>query len=126
MYEPSQPFTVTIIPSPTATISGTTSICNGSQTPITINFTGTGPWTFQYSDGTTTFPAISPVNSITFNVQPTATTTYTVLSVSDNGVPACPGIVTGSGAVVTVNQNPLLNLPVEHHLVRFVPEALLM
>ena len=108
----SQPFTVTVIPSPTATISGTTSICNGSQTPITINFTGTGPWSFQYSDGTTTFPAVSPVNSITFNVQPTATTTYTVLSVSDSGVPACPGIVSGSGAVVTVNQSPLINLPV--------------
>ena len=107
---PSQAIAVTLTPSPTAVISGTTAICNGSSTNITINFTGTGPWSFQYSDGTTTSPAIpSFFNSISFSVSPTATTTYTLVSVSDNTV--CPGTVNGS-AVVTVNQNPQVNSPV--------------
>jgi gliding motility-associated-like protein len=102
--------TVTVNPSPTGTISGTAAICSGSSTSITVNFTGTGPWNFQYSDGTTTSAVIpSFFNSITFSVNPTTTTTYTLVSVND--ATSCPGLLNGS-AVVTVNQNPAANLPV--------------
>ena len=101
---------ITVTPSPTATISGTTSICSGSSTNITVTFTGTGPWSFQYSDGTTTSPVIpSFFNSITIPVSPTATTTYTLISAGDATV--CPAVIGGS-AVVTVNQNPLAGLTV--------------
>src|SRR5690606_7646830 len=88
-------------PQVTATISGTTSICDGSSTDITINFTGTSPWTFRYSDGTTISPPIpSFFNSITFSVSPTTTTNYTVVAVSDA---ICNGVGVGT-ATVTVNQ----------------------
>jgi|GEM_PF-1954194 len=88
---------------PTATITGTTSVCSGTSANITVTFTGTGPWSFRYSDGTTTSPAIpSFFNSITFPVTPTATTTYTLVSVNDAN---CTGTVSGS-AVVTVNTAP--------------------
>ncbi len=102
---------ITITPSPTATITGTTSICTGSSTNLTVTFTGTSPWSFQFSDGTTTSPVIPSIFS-TFNipVNPTTTTTYTIVSVSDASV--CAGTVLGGSAVVTVNQNPLTNLAV--------------
>ncbi len=104
------PISVTIIPSPTATILGSTTICNGSSTNLTINFTGTGPWSFQYSDGTTTSPVIpSFFNTITLPpVSPSVTTTYTITSISNA---SCTG-VPGSSATVTVNPNPQVNLPV--------------
>jgi gliding motility-associated-like protein len=84
-----------------ATISGTTSICDGDQATLTVTFTGgSSPWNFQYSDGTTTSPVIpSFFNSITFAVSPTTTTTYTLVSAADN---TCTGTVAGS-AIVTVN-----------------------
>ena len=105
------PITITIVANPTAAISGTTTICSGSQASITINFTGTAPWAFVYSDGATNTPAVSSFPSISFNVLPTVTTTYTLISVTDASVTACPGTVSGS-AVVTVNQAPQTNLAV--------------
>ena len=105
-----KPISVKITPSPTATITGTASICNGSPTNITINFTGTGPWSFQFSDGTTTSPVIpSFFSSLVFPVSPSAKTTYTLVYVSDASV--CPGTVSGS-AVVTVGVGPQINLAV--------------
>jgi len=101
---------ITVNPSPTATISGTASICAGSSTNLTVTFTGTSPWSFVITDGVTPSPSIpSFFNSITFPVNPTATTTYTLVSVSDAS--GCPGIVNGS-AVVTVNQPPATGLTV--------------
>ena len=106
-----QPFSITVLQSPTAAISGSATICSGSSTNLTVNFTGTGPWSFQYSDGTTTSASIpSFFNSITFPVNPTTTTTYTLVAVSDNTV--CTGSVSGT-AIVTVNQAPATNLPVD-------------
>jgi gliding motility-associated-like protein len=100
---------VTVKPLPTATISGTATICNGSSTNVSITFTGTPPWSYQYSDGTNTFGPFSTPGNVTFTVNPSVNTAYTVVSVSDNSV--CSGTVAGS-AVVTVNQNPQTNLTV--------------
>jgi hypothetical protein len=40
---------------PTASISGTTEICNGNSASLTLVFTGTAPFTYSYSNGVTTF-----------------------------------------------------------------------
>jgi hypothetical protein len=84
---------------PTAVISGTNSICNGSIASLSIAFTGVGPWTGTLSDGT---PFTTSNNPYTINVSPSSTTTYTVASLTDQNGTAVAGDLTGS-AIVDVN-----------------------
>ena len=92
--------TATSCTAPTATVTGSATICSGNSTTIEAALTGTGPWDVTWSDsvtqtGITTSPA-------TRTVSPTTTTTYTVNAVSDT-TGCTPGTFSGS-AVVTVNQ----------------------
>jgi gliding motility-associated-like protein len=104
---PATAVTLTVNALPTAAVTGNTTICNGQSTNLTFNFTGIGPWNFQYSDGVITTPGISPTNSITVSVSPSVTTTYSVVSVSDAN---CSGTVIGVPVVVAVDQAPGLAL----------------
>ena len=99
---------VSHFPTPTGVIAGGTEICTDSSTVISMVFTGTSPFTFTYSDGTTPFTVPNYPNSVyTVNVSPDVTSTYSLLSLTDaNG---CTGTLSGS-AVVTVNLPPTLNL----------------
>ncbi len=98
---------VTVNPLPTAQISGTTAICNGDATNLTINFTGTAPFTYEYSNGTSTFGPFNTNNlSVSIPVSPANSTTYSVTAVSDNN---CTGTFSGA-AIVTVNQLPTATL----------------
>jgi gliding motility-associated-like protein len=101
--------TLTVNDLPTASISGSTAICNGQSTNLVFDFTGTGPWTFQYSDGVTTFPGNSATTSTSISVTPTATTTYTLISVSDAN---CNGTISGSAVTITVDNSPSIGLAV--------------
>ena len=93
--------TVVVEPKPTATVSGTAAVCDGSSTTIQAALTGSGPWTVVWSDGVTqSNVAASPA---TRSVSPAATTTYTVTSVSDAN---CAGTASGS-AVVSVGARPI-------------------
>jgi ribosomal protein S8E len=90
---------VTVNPRPTAAVSGDATICNGGTTTIQAALTGTGPWDLTWSDGTNqTGVATSPA---TRDVDPSATTIYTVTALSDANCTAQVGDLTGS-AVVTV------------------------
>lgn len=101
----SQPFcfNVTVDPAPTATLSGTGAVCANSMdiVDLTVNFTGTGPWTFVYNDGTMDVMVMS--NDAVFVLSVNAAGTYTPISVSDQTI--CPGTVSGS-ATVTENPQP--------------------
>ncbi len=91
---------------PTASISGTTEICNGNSTTLTVVFTGTAPYTYSYSNGVTTFGPFTTSNTTeNITVAPTATRTYTITAIDDSN---CPGTPSGS-AVVTVTQAPPAN-----------------
>ena len=92
--------TVTILPLPTAVVSGGGAVCPGGSTNIQAALTGTGPWTLRWSDGL--LQANVATSPATRSVNPAATTTYTVTSVTDAN---CSN--TGSGsATVTINVAP--------------------
>lgn len=103
--------TITVKPLPGATISGTTTICQYSTSPL-ITFTGsnaTAPYTFTYlvNGGVSQTVTTTSGNSVTVSVPTTATGTFTysLISVKESSVTACSNTVTGS-AVVTINPQP--------------------
>jgi len=88
---------LTVNPLPTASISGDATICEGGATNLTIQFTGSAPWTYVINGGT---PTITNNNPTLVSVSPLTTTTYILTSVSDAN---CTGTVSGS-ASITVNK----------------------
>jgi uncharacterized repeat protein (TIGR01451 family) len=91
---------VSILPLPTAVVSGTATICAGNTAAIQAALTGTPPWTVGWSDGAiSNNVAASPFTRF---VSPSSTTIYTITSLSDAN---CTGTASGS-ATVTVNPLP--------------------
>lgn len=89
---------IVINPLPTVALVGD-SICEGFSADITFTFTGTAPWVFEYTDGTTNYTDtanVSPyvVNTATYN----SSQTITVTSLTDanscaadtSGLPTAP------------------------------------
>ncbi|MDR3651375.1 MAG: gliding motility-associated C-terminal domain-containing protein [Paludibacter sp.] len=98
--------TVTVNPLPTATITGTATVCQNDVSPL-ITLTGSGgtaPYTFNYTINGVLQPIItSPGNSITLSV-PTNVAgnfAYSLVSVKNSGSSACSNIQSGT-ATVTV------------------------
>ncbi len=88
---------IVIDPLPTAHIQGNSSVCYGSCADLQLNMTGKAPFTIVLSDGTNTFTASSNGFSTLVNVCPLATTTYTIVSVTDAN--NCTNTGTGSATV---------------------------
>ena len=101
-----QTITITVSSAPTASISGSATICNGATTALT--FSGTAGATVYYWNGgsgvssSLTLSGVSGTGTATVTVSPTVTATYTLTSVFSGGS-SYP--VTGS-ATVTVNALP--------------------
>lgn len=94
-------FLARVVTSITAAISGDTTICGPGSVPLTIDFTGVGPFTFVYAiDGVPQPPITTSANSYMLSVSPTTTSLYTLVSVD---APGCSGTVSGQ-AEVTVLQ----------------------
>jgi len=91
-------------PHATRTVSGTTTICSGSSTNITLGSSQSGV-TYQLFAGAS--PSGNPVpgsgSDLVWAVSPASTTTYTVRTTTAGGF--CETTMSGS-AVVTVNQPP--------------------
>ena len=102
---------VTVNQLPQGTLAANT-ICVGATGQLTYrsSVAGTGPYTIVYSDGTNTYTASRVVSAVPFDVQvsPIATTTYTLISVTDaSGCNRAVGF-TSASAVLTVNNLPAI------------------
>lgn len=90
---------VTVNTLPTATVSGTTNVCQGSSATVQAILTGTANWILTWTDGVITTNSSSPA---TRSVSPTTNFTYVVTALSDT---SCSGSASGS-AVVTIDAPP--------------------
>lgn len=106
---------ITIDPLPTATITGTTDICQHSL-PTPVTFTGHGgvtPYVFNYTLNNVLQPELSTAigdSSITIYL-PTDTVgvyTYSLISVTDSNTAVCTHPQTGD-AIITVKTKPIAN-----------------
>jgi len=95
--------TVTMSTLPTATISGTATICSGRTTPITFN--GTPGATVTYSFGSVDQQVVLNAVSGIATIQGTTAGTYTLVRVTTPGTPGCSQNLTGS-ATITVLPSP--------------------
>jgi hypothetical protein len=104
--------TVVVNPRPTAAISGTQTICNGTAAFLMVNVgQGVAPWTITYSDGSNTYTETSSNTSFAISVTPATTTTYTLTGMVDALCTSLSIDLTGS-ATVTVNPRPTATLSV--------------
>jgi hypothetical protein len=90
---------------PSATLNAGTLLCSGTSADLNITLTGDGPWSGVYSDGVSHMPFESSSSPMLLSVAPLATTTYTLISVTDAN---CPGTVSGSAAMI-LNTAPVIN-----------------
>jgi hypothetical protein len=95
------------IPGSTASVlsaNGATTICRGTQANLVVNVTGgTSPYTVVYSDGTNNITVNDYVSGANIPVFPTATTTYSLVSVTDANGAAGSG---NSGTQTITVTNP--------------------
>jgi len=75
---------VVIDATPTALLLEPPPVCSGDSAILTVQLTGTAPWGIDISDGTQVY-TYTNITTDTFSipVSPTATTSYTVVKVSD-------------------------------------------
>lgn len=88
---------------PTATFSPNQAICNGNTATVPVTFTGVAPFTFTYKNNSTNVNTtiVTSINPYQLMLSPTATTTYSMVSMSDA---ACGGTATNSVTITVVNQ----------------------
>lgn len=99
-----------ICSNPTAAFGSNQTICTGTTASVPVNFTGVPPFNFTYRNNTTnqTFNVNTSSNPYSLQLSPTATTTYTLLSMSDA---ACNGTASGTVSVSVVNPQTVSLLP---------------
>ena len=107
---------VVVNPIPTASISGTNSVCKDAPTP-NVTFTGangTAPYTFTYNIngvGSFTVSTASAIDNSVDVVAPTNVSgifTYNLVSVVDASSTLCVGAASGS-AIITIRPKPILS-----------------
>ncbi|WP_293892208.1 PKD domain-containing protein [Flavobacterium sp.] len=107
---------------PSATISGSTTVCQNAASPL-ITFTGSGgtaPYTFIYTvsgtPGNQTISTTAPSSTVTFPAPTNATGifTYSLVSVQDSSPPPNPINVTGT-AIITVNAAPTVDFTIVYN-----------
>lgn len=104
---------ITVETLPTATISGTTSLCEGATAVITFNGTQNAIVIYTVNNGANQSIPLDGSGTASITTAPiTANTTYTLVSVSASGTLACNQSVSGS-AIITIAQLVLPDLAIE-------------
>ncbi len=94
-------------PNPTAEIAGDATLCLGGNTVLSFSGTGTYPLSIDYSDGTNLNTiVITGSQTVTLDVTPFASTTFSLINVTDGTLPNCATALSDAATVV-------VNLPVE-------------
>jgi hypothetical protein len=80
----SGPFVQTIATTPTAALTGPSSVCAGNSIALSLNLIGVPPFSVTYTNGTSS-QTLSGITSspYTFTLTPSQTATYSLVSVSD-------------------------------------------
>ncbi|HLP93551.1 MAG TPA: proprotein convertase P-domain-containing protein [Saprospiraceae bacterium] len=98
-------------PMPDALISGDATICLGGNTLLSFQGTGTYPLTVNYLENNTPNNlVITGPQNVTLGVSPSATSTYTLVQVTDGTTPQCATNLTGQ-VTVGVNLPPEAGTP---------------
>ncbi|MFN5369971.1 MAG: gliding motility-associated C-terminal domain-containing protein [Bacteroidia bacterium] len=101
---------VTIVNSdgPTASIAASTeTVCLGEDVELTITFTGTAPYTFTYTDGTTPITISGyDADQYVLTVNPTSTVTYTLTDLISDANPDCEGSFTVASVTISISSSP--------------------
>ncbi|MBL0765681.1 PKD domain-containing protein [Marivirga atlantica] len=98
------PVSVQVNSLPTAEISGADTICYGDETNLIFDLTGRGPWTVTYTDGVDQNTFTTSFNRHFEPIIPTATRTYSIISVTDSNTPVCTGTTTGNPQIFVYPQ----------------------
>jgi len=91
---------------PTATLSGTATVCEYVSADLRITLTGKAPWSFSYRRNSESPTVISPVTTSPNHVFVSKAGTYSLVNVSDK---YCKGTVSGS-AQITVTPAPVVTI----------------
>jgi len=100
----SSPTPLTVRSLPTATLTGTQAIYEGSPVSITIAFGGDGPWALTYADSVRSYSVATAVSPYVAEVRPARTTTYRITALTNS---CGSGVRSG---VATVSVLPLLGV----------------
>lgn len=103
----SQTFTITVNPSPKVQLTGSQSVCAGSNATLSVNFQGTGSLTFSYSSNGTNTNTLNALNSpYQFSVLPAVTTTFKISAANDAQCASIPADINPSSATIFVKPLP--------------------
>jgi len=121
--------TITVNPLPTATISGTTAVCQNDTAPL-VTFTGatgTAPYTFTYNfNGGSNQTIVSSGDTATI-AQPTGTAgtfTYTLVSVQDSSSTTCSNAQSGTTTIVVHPTPTVAAVPNQNYYSGFATTAI--
>ena len=90
-------------PAPSVSISGGGVYCSKSTAPtVNVNFSGTAPFSFSWTDGTTTFTKTG-ITSSPYSITPAGSGIFNATALSDKN---CTATTNTSGIVVTKIQQP--------------------
>jgi hypothetical protein len=92
------PTLLTVRGLPSATLSGTQTVYEGSPANLTVTFGGDGPWTLTYADSVRTYSATTTTNPYIAEARPARTSTYRLTGIAN----VCGTGTTSGSALVSV------------------------